>query len=198
MNEETKENPEYFNPESQVTQSDQPEQGSPFPSKCDKNEHNAASFFAKIRELLKEGHSDEARTLVANNFPKTSIWSFSDIGKELCGIVDAHLDAVRHIIWVTGDIGVALAGGWSAYPYDLYGRHLQPTDIVDCPSNAWWGYSGRVLKFGHMCPIGLGVHLQQREGWIAHLLDAPGDGTLVFEDDKGHRYRIDYNGNMLL
>lgn len=162
-----------------------------------KGKVDGTAFFARIRDLLQKDSFDEARRVVSDTLPKIPLDSLSDIGRELVGVWDAQLDIGRGIIWVTGDIGVTLMGT-VAYPYDIYGRRMRPTAVVDYPSDAWWGYAGRPLKHRHMCPIGLPLrHSPKERYYFGHLKEAPGGGTLIFEDDKGQTQRIDYNGNII-
>jgi serine/threonine protein kinase len=56
---------------------------------------------------------------------------------------DVRLDLDRHLVWVAGDIGIALAGGPSYAPYDFNGINLGPEQLPE------FGESQNWFRYGH-------------------------------------------------
>ena len=51
---------------------------------------------------------------------------------------DVRVDMKRHLVWVSGDIGVALGGGPGYAPYDFRGRAIHPDDLPEFGGREEW------------------------------------------------------------
>lgn len=68
-------------------------------------------------------------------------FSVGQVSSHFMSVQDIRVDLDRHLVWVAGDIGIALVGGPSYAPYDFRGKNLPPEQLPEFgdPKN-WFRY----------------------------------------------------------